>query len=243
MSEPSGPIEVVVLAGGEGARLRDYAKIIPKPLVTLDEVPILEIVLRQLKRYGFRRIAIAIGREPDLFRANFSDGSHLGLEICYTLEEAPLGTAGPLGSIENLADSFLVLNGDLLTTLDFRLLFEEHLRGDSLLTIAAHERNVPVDFGVIEGTKGEVKGYVEKPKLRYRVSMGIYAFERAVLEHIEPGVRLDFPDLVLKLLAARERVRYFPFGGYWLDIGRGEDYELAREEFPLMRKELLGEDR
>jgi len=203
MSRLTAPIEAVVLAGGEGTRLKEWAKIIPKPLVTLDEVPVLEVVLRQLARYGFRNVAV---------------------RLCYFEEESPLGTAGPLGGISGLAEHFLVLNGDLLTTLDFRALFEEHLRGEALLTVDKR-----------------VTGYVEKPSLHYRVSMGIYVFNHGVLNYIERGVRLDFPDLVLRLLEAGEDVRYFPFDGYWLDIGRGEDYERARDDFPRMRKALLGE--
>jgi NDP-sugar pyrophosphorylase family protein len=234
-------IQAVVLAGGEGSRLRPFLKQIPKPLVPLEGIPILEVVLRQLARFGFRRIVITIGHQADLVRANFSNGAHLGLQLSYAEEKSPLGTAGPLAGIEELADDFLVLNGDLLTTLDFRSLFEEHRRGRAVLTIAAHERSIPVEFGIIEGKDGAVRGYVEKPELRYRVSMGIYGFNRSVLRHIEPAVKLDFPDLVLRLLGAGEQVRYFPFEGYWLDIGCGEDYERAREDFPAMRKDLLGE--
>ena len=242
MSDAKSGIDAVILAGGEGTRLRPYAEHIPKPLVTLEGLPILEIVLRQLARFGFKRIVITIGYEAHLIRANFSDGSRLGLELIYSEENSPLGTAGPLGGIEGLADHFLVLNGDLLTTLDFSLLFKDHLRSKPLLTIAAHERAIPVEFGIIEGSDQDVTGYVEKPTLRYRVSMGIYAFSRKVLKYIQPGVRLDFPDLVLRLLAAEEEVRYFSFDGYWLDIGRGEDYERARDDFPGMKKDLLGKD-
>ena len=242
MFDAQGGIEAVILAGGEGTRLRPYAEYIPKPLVTLEGLPILEIVLRQLARFGFKRIVITIGYEAHLIRANFSDGNHLGLELSYSEENSPLGTAGPLGGIEGLAEHFLVLNGDLLTTLDFSLLFKDHIRSKPMLTIAAHEQTVPVEFGIIEGSDQNVSGYVEKPTLRYRVSMGIYAFSYRVLRYIKPNVRLDFPDLVLRLLEAKEAVRYFPFDGYWLDIGRGEDYERARDDFPGMKQALLGKD-
>ncbi len=242
-------IEAVVLAGGEGTRLKSYTAQIPKPLVTLDGMPVLEVVLRRLARFGFRRVAITLAHGAGLIRANFSDGAHLGLRISYAEEETPLGTAGPLGSLEGLAEQFLVLNGDLLTDLDLRRFFQSHLDTSATLTIAAHERSVPVEFGVIEGEGGRVSGYVEKPMLRYLVSMGIYAFDRRVLRYVEPGRRLDFPELVLRLLEAGTGegegevvdVRYYPFDGYWLDIGSEGDYERARDEFPRLRAGLLGE--
>ena len=245
MSENGGGeserIEAVILAGGFGTRLQPYSHVIPKPLVPLGEIPVIEIVLRQLKRFGFSNVEITLGFQAELFQASLSEGKHLGLDISYTIENSPLGTAGPLAEVNNLDDHFLVLNGDLITTLDYRQLYADHCDSDAILTIAAHERFIPVEFGVIEGSDGIVDGYVEKPNLQYRVSMGIYAFDKRVLEYIQKGERQDFPNLVLKLLSAGEKVRFFPFDGYWLDIGSGRDFELAMDQFPQMKSELLGE--
>ena len=233
-------IQAVILAGGEGMRLKPYTKLIPKPLVPLGEMPVLEVVLRQLSRSGFRNVVITVGFEGELIRANFSDGRHLGLRLSYSFEQEPLGTAGPLAVIDGLAEHFLVLNGDLLTTLDLREFFNAHCKQTPMLTIAAHERNVPVEFGIIQGVNRRVHGYVEKPTLRYLVSMGVYAFDRRARAYLEPGERADFPDLVHRLLKDGEEIQYYSFGGYWLDIGCRADYEKALEDFPAMRSDLLG---
>lgn len=234
-----GLSQAVILAGGAGTRLKPYTELIPKPLVPLDGTPVLEIVLRRLARYRFRRVVITVGHKADLIKANFSDGKHLGLDVSYVEEEVPLGTAGPLAELEGLEENFLVLNGDLLTTLNLSRFYETHLRENPILTIAAHDRNVPVEFGIIEGQDYRVTSYVEKPTLRYLVSMGVYAFHRRVLPYLTAGKHLDFPDLVRRLLHAGEEVRYYPFEGYWLDIGCREDYERALEDFPKMKSELL----
>lgn len=234
-------ISAVILAGGEGTRLRPYTQIIPKPLVPIIGTPVIEIVLRQLARFEFRQVAVTLGYEADIIKANFGDGKQLGLNISYNIEENPLGTAGPLAQLDNLADRFLVMNGDLLTTLDFRQLFADHAKSDAILTIAAHERFVPVEYGVIKGENLEVNGYVEKPKLHYLVSMGVYAFNHQVLEYINKGERFDFPDLVHRLLKADEKIRYYPFDGYWLDIGSCAEFDRAVKEFPKMKEQLLGE--
>lgn len=235
----SGQIQAVILAGGKGTRLRPYTVLIPKPLVPIHEIPVIEIVLRQLKKWDFNNVAITLGHQAELIKAHFSRGSSLGLNLIYNIEEFPLGTAGPLADLDNLADNFLVLNGDLITTLNFQKLFQDHCEKGADITVAAHERYIPVEFGVIEGQDGIVKDYIEKPDLKYRVSMGIYAFNKSVLKYISRGKRLDFPDLVKRLLAEEAKVNFYPFEGYWLDIGSGKDFERAVDEFPSMKKELL----
>ena len=235
----SNKIQAVILAGGKGTRLRPYTMLIPKPLVPIHEIPVIEIVLRQLKKWGFNNVAITLGHQAELIRAHFSEGNSLELNLSYSVEESPLGTAGPLAQLENLADNFLVLNGDLLTTLNFQELFDEHCRTDAMVTVAAHERYIPIEFGVIEGEAGRVKDYIEKPNLKYMVSMGIYAFSKKVLSYVPKGERLDFPDLVKALLAEDKQVNFYPFDGYWLDIGSGKDFERAVDEFPSMRSALL----
>jgi NDP-sugar pyrophosphorylase family protein len=235
----SNQIQAVILAGGLGTRLLPYTEMIPKPLVPVGGKPVLEIVLHQLRHFGYTNVAITLGHLADLIKANFGDGSSLGLNIEYFKEEKPLGTAGPLNSIGNLAEDFLVLNGDLITTLDFQEFFTDHIKNKADLTIAAHERYIPVDFGVIEGQDGKVANYIEKPNLRYRVSMGIYAFNREVIKHIPQDRHFDFPELVQDLTSKEAKVNYYSFDGYWLDIGSGADYERASAEFESMKGDLL----
>jgi NDP-sugar pyrophosphorylase family protein len=236
-------VQAIILAGGRGMRLRPYTELIPKPLVSIHGMPVVEIVLRQLARHKFRNVVITLGHEAELIRAHFGDGAYLGLNISYVEEEKPLGTAGPLRMVDDLDESFLVLNGDLITDLDFTQFFQQHRQNNSLLTISAHERSIPIEFGVIKHDSEDVEkvtGYVEKPNLIYRVSMGVYAFNRAVLKYIPKGRHYDFPDLVQQLLEKDQDVRQIPFEGYWLDIGSGADYERALEEFPDIRDRLIG---
>jgi NDP-sugar pyrophosphorylase family protein len=172
------------------------------------------------------------------------DGSRFGLTIDYHEEQEALGTVGALASIEGLDDTFLVMNGDVLTTLDFAHLLDVHRTAGNALTIASHQRVVETDYGVlhVEGQAGDtqlVTDFEEKPTLRYTVSMGVYAMEPRVVSFIEPGQRCDLPDLTLTLVRAGEQVGSYPYEGYWLDIGRHDDYTRAVEEFEQMKPELL----
>lgn len=236
-------MKAVVLAGGKGTRLAPYTKILPKPLMPIGEdMPILEVLLRQLKRSGVDEVILAVGHLSELLRAFFQDGSRFGLKIQYSYEDFPLGTAGPLSLLNGLDDTFMVSNGDVLTTLDFRALVDFHRRHEAAATIASHVRNVRIDLGVIRtNLDNEIIGYVEKPTYELFVSMGVYVFEPRVLSYIEYGQYLDFPDLVLKLIAAGERVMSYPFDGYWMDLGRIDDYEQAVKEFDVLKDQLLGE--
>jgi NDP-sugar pyrophosphorylase family protein len=236
-------MHTVILAGGKGTRLRPYTTVFPKPLMPLGDLPILEVVIRQLRAAGCDGATLAVGHLAELLMAFFGDGSRWGLPIDYLREEQPLGTVGALGRMPAFAEPFLLMNGDVLTTLDYRVLLEHHRRQGGIATIAMHERNVRIDLGVIEhDPAGRITGYIEKPTHVYHVSMGIYVFEPRVREYIMPGERLDFPDLVLRLLAAGERVMSYPFTGYWLDIGRPDDYEQAVAEFDQLRHLLLPDD-
>lgn len=232
-------MRAVILAGGKGTRLLPYTTVLPKPLMPIGDMPILEVVIRQIKRYGFTEVTLAVGHLAELLEAFFGDGRKFGVRIDYCLEDEPLGTAGPISLIKNLTDTFLVMNGDVLTTLDYSDLLCFHRIQKGIATIATFKRNVKIDFGVIEkGDSQEINGYVEKPVLEYLVSMGVYIFEPAVLKYIKHGQHLDFPDLVKTLLANQERVVAYPFDGYWLDIGRHDDYTRAVEEFEKRRKEF-----
>ncbi len=233
-------MKAVILAGGKGTRLAPYTVVFPKPLMPLGDTPILEVVIRQLRRHGFDDVIMAVGHLAELIMAYFNDGRRFGVRISYSKEETPLGTAGPLALIPGLDETFLVMNGDVLTTLDYSELVRYHHQSGAIATIAMHERAVRIDLGVIESDEtNRVIGYIEKPTYQYRVSMGIYVFDPRVLRYIPRGERLDFPDLVLKLLAAGERVMGYPYDGYWLDIGRADDYAQAAEEFARLRSQFL----
>jgi mannose-1-phosphate guanylyltransferase len=231
----------VILAGGKGTRLRPYTTTIPKPLVPIgDDSAILEIVLRQLARDGYRRITIAIGHLGELIRAYVGSGEQWGLQVDYATEDKPLGTMGPVVAIlDRLPEHFLVLNGDILTDLSYSALLEAHAASDAPLTIATYRRHVDVDFGVLTVEAGRVVGFAEKPRLDYEVSMGVYALSRDTLAGYEAGEPLGFDRLVLDLLAAGRNPASYSFDGYWLDIGRPEDYDRANAEFARLRSVLL----
>ncbi len=235
-------MRAVILAGGKGQRLRPYTTVLPKPLMPIGDMPILEVVLRQLKAAGVTRVTMAVGYLAELMQAFFGDGKRLGLQIDYSFEERPLGTVGPLTLIPSLRDEadFLMMNGDVLTTIDYSRLIARHRESAADVTIATYKREVKIDFGVIETDAADhLTGYIEKPRFDYRVSMGIYCFKAAVLDRLNLGQHLDFPDLIKALLADGRKVASYPFDGYWLDMGRPDDYATAIEEFEARRDEFL----
>jgi NDP-sugar pyrophosphorylase family protein len=233
-------MDAIILAGGKGTRLVPYTTIFPKPLMPIGDLPILDVVLRQLKSHGFKKVIMAVGYLAELLETYFGNGSKYGIDIQYSRESKPLGTAGPLSLIENLTSPFLVMNGDILTTLNYTKLINYHKEEKAIATIAMHQRTMYVDFGVIElNTNSKITNYIEKPILQYLVSMGIYIFETRVLTYIKPNEKLDFPDLVKKLLANNENVIGYPSNDYWLDIGRHDDYEKAIGEFEQNKKKFL----
>jgi len=233
-------MKAVVLAGGKGTRLAPYTTILPKPMLPIGEMPIMEVLLHQLKYAGVDEVILTVGHLASLFEAYFQDGEKFGVKIRYSFEDKPLGTAGPLSMINDLHKTFFVLNGDVLTTLNFNNLLDKHKRQNAIATIATHERQVKIDFGVIESNDlQEIIGYTEKPTIDYHVSMGIYIFEPGVLDYIPQNKYLDFPDLVLKLISAGEKVISYPFDGYWQDLGRPDDYAKANEQFQSLRDKIL----
>ena len=206
----------------------------------IGDVPILEIVLRQLARHGFQRVTIAIGHLGSLIRDVVGDGSQWGIKVDYALEERPLSTIGPVVQIlDRLPEHFLVLNGDILTDLDFAALLSAHVGSRAPLTIATYHRTVDVDFGVLQIDGDEVVGFQEKPTLAYAVSMGVYGLSRATLAAYPVGEPFGFDELVLDLLRRGMRPRSHRFDGYWLDIGRPEDYEQANADFGELQARLL----
>jgi NDP-mannose synthase len=235
-------MKAVVLAGGRGTRLAPYTHILPKPLMPIGEMPILEVMLRQMKRAGITDVVLTVGHLASLLRSYFGSGDQWGLCIDYSYEDKPLGTAGPLALVKGLDDTFLITNGDVLTTLDLKELLAYHKRRGGIATIAVHKRKVRIDLGVIQWDGDDcVAGYIEKPTYDYTVSMGIYVFEARVLDYIPKDQYLDFPDLVLKMLAAHEKVVGYVFDGYWMDLGRPDDYQQANQDFSTMQKQFLPE--
>jgi len=225
-------IRVVILAGGKGTRLKPYTTIFPKPLMPIGDMPILEVVLRQLKYFGFKKITLSVNHLADLIQTFFGDGSRLGLDISYCMEDKPLGTAGSLSLVENLTDNFLVMNGDILTTIDYSAIMKHHIDCYAAATIGAFSREVKIDFGVLDINEGgELLAYNEKPKLEYIVSMGVNAFHKSVLELIPYSEYLDIPTLMMNLKSAGKLVKVFQSDCRWLDIGRPDDYEEAVELF------------
>jgi NDP-sugar pyrophosphorylase family protein len=236
-------MKAVVLAGGKGTRLAPYTHIIPKPMMPIGDKAILEVMLYQMRRAGITDVILTVGHLAGLMRAFFRDGSHLGLNIRYSFEDHPLGTAGPLGLIDGLDEAFFVCNGDVLTTLDLVELINFHRNNHGVATIASHIRQVHIDLGVIE-TNGDhtIIGYQEKPTIDYLASMGIYIFEPLVLRYISKGQYLDFPDLIKTLVSDKQKVVAYPFQGYWEDLGRADDYEQANIDFEEMRPQFLPEE-
>lgn len=232
-------MQALILAGGEGTRLKPFTNVIPKPLVPIGDLPILEVVLRQLKYHGADRIVLGVNKLARLIEAFFGDGSRLGLEIVYSLEDRPLGTAGPIRLVDNLDEDFIVMNGDLLTTIDYSAFFRRHQASGATATIATFQKEVKIDLGVLE-TEGEsFANYIEKPIYHFTVSMGIYALNRKVIRFIDEGTRFDMPDLVLALHKAGEKLLCYSGDYDWLDIGRIDDYERAVQLFEANRDRYL----
>lgn len=234
-------MKAVILAGGRGTRLAPYTYVIPKPLMPISDMAILEVILYQMKHSGIDQVVLTVGHLAGLIKAFFQDGYKYDLDISYSHETKPLGTAGPLSQVQDLTSSFMVCNGDVLTMMNFADFMNFHNEQGGICTIAMHERKHQVDLGIIEQNDGDfiVTNYIEKPTFEYKVSMGLYIFEPEVLNYIPKGEYLDFPDLVLKLLEGGEKVIGYPYSGYWMDLGNHEDYDQANKDFDQMRSQFL----
>lgn len=226
-------MRAIILAGGKGTRLRPYTTLIPKPLVPLGgKYSILEIIILQLREAGFLHITLAVNHLSQLIMAYFGDGSRLGVCIDYSLEEGELSTIGPLTLIEDLPESFLVMNGDILCDLNYRAFFDAHLAAGGEISVSAFRRHVKVDFGVLGyDVDGKLESFQEKPEYDFDVSMGIYCINRSVIQALSRGEKYGFDNLMIDSLAANRRVDIRIFNGYWLDIGRPDDYEYADTNF------------
>jgi len=229
-------METVILAGGKGSRLAPFTSEIPKPLVRVGDIPVIDILLQRLKLHGVKKVTIAVNHLSHLITAALGDGSKYGLDIVYSHEEEPLSTVGPLKLIRNLPENFLVANGDIITDLNFKELYQFHLKAKALVTVAVYQRKVLSDFGVIEvNESGYVSSFREKPVFDFTVSAGIYVFSKKVLDFIPDGKKYGFDDLMISLLEQSLPIATFPFDGYWLDIGRVEDYQQANNDIEIIR--------
>jgi NDP-sugar pyrophosphorylase family protein len=232
-------MRAVILAGGKGTRLVPFTKVFPKPLVPLGDKPILDTILRQLKHFGFTHVTLAVGHMAEMIQTYVNDGERYGLVIDYAFEEEPLGTVGPLAQIPDLGQSFLVMNGDVITSLDYRDMIAFHRRLGANATIGCCQKDFKIELGIIQhNSSHDIIDYIEKPVYNVHVSMGIYVFDAAVLRYIEPNKYLDFPDLVKCLIADQKKVVGYPFDGFWLDIGNHSDYEKALDQYEAIKGEL-----
>lgn len=233
-------MRAIILAGGKGTRLRPYTTLIPKPLVPLGgKYSILEIIILQLRKAGFTHITLAVNHLSQLIMAYFGDGSRLGVRIDYSLEEGELSTIGPLTLINDLPESFLVMNGDILCDLDYRAFYDAHVAAGREISVSSFRRHVKIDFGVLSyDVIGQLESFEEKPEYHFDVSMGIYCISRSVVHALPRGQKYGFDNLMIDSLATKRRVDIRPFDGYWLDIGRPDDYEFADANFDELAKRL-----
>lgn len=232
----------IILAGGKGTRLRPYTVVLPKPLMPIGEYPILEVIIRQLIQHGFTHITMAVNHQAEIIKAFFQDGARWGIKIDYSLEDKPLSTMAPLRLINDLPEDFLVMNGDILTDLNFSDFYAEHVSKQNIFTISSHVREQKIDYGVLEmDADGYLSGFKEKPKSCHLVSMGVYMANRRILDFIPEGLSYGFDNLMLDLIEAAKPASVRKFEGYWLDIGRPDDYMQAIEEFESMKSRFLGE--
>lgn len=222
----------VILAGGKGTRLAPYTSILPKPLMPIGDRAILQIVIEQLQAAGLADITLCVGHLSHLIRAVCGTGPGGDARISYVQEDEALGTAGPLKLLEGLDRRFLVMNGDILTTLAYGDLVAYHEKSENILTIATHKRKIKINYGVLhldpqQPEDQRIMAFEEKPELASTVSMGVYLLEPRALEYIPEGEYFDLPDLVAALLDHDERVGAYTYDGLWFDIGSHDDYQRA----------------
>lgn len=239
-------MRAIILAGGKGTRLRPFTHVFPKPLMPLGEenpMPILEVVLRQLVRHGFVDVDIITGYLSEYIESFCKDGRRFGARVAYHREVTPLGTAGGLNLVERPAEPALVINGDILTTLDFAAMHAFHRDRAAAATIASFPRTVRIDFGVLEfGNDPHVlAGYREKPEFSFQVSMGIYLLDPVAWDYLRPGRELSMPDLLEQMRQSGRPVHCYREDCQWLDIGRHDDYDAANRLFDAHRSAFLGE--
>lgn len=231
------------MCGGLGTRLRPWSYVIPKPMFPIGERPILELLLGRLRKYAITEIYLSLGYKAELIESYFKDGRHLGVSLHYVREETPLGTAGALRLLRDQLDApFFMLNGDLVTRLDFRAMHAYHEERRAMLTVGTRPYAVTIPYGVVEGTEGRVTSLVEKPTHTVQINAGIYLINPALLDSIPPSGRYDATELISSAMDAGQPVYHYPIREYWMDIGRFEDYDQANADAQTWLNDELGED-
>ena len=234
-------MDAFILAGGLGSRLRPYTTVLPKPLMPLGEEPILDIILRQLVKNGFGSITLSTGYLATLIEAFIEAKAYENIEIEFVKEESPLGTAGPLRLLENVASPFVMLNGDILADFDFRLFLETHKKSGNIITVGVFERVDAIPLGVLDlNADGTISKYREKPKIKNFVSMGVYALSPEIMNYVPSIARFDMPELITSLIGAGEKVGSYLHNGFWLDIGNHEDYARAQDNVEKHLEDIFG---
>jgi len=231
----------IILAGGKGTRLKPYTVVLPKPLMPIGDYPILEVIIKQLSSAGFDHITLTVNHQADIIKAFFGDGSKWGIKLDYSLETKALSTMGPLSLISDLPENFLVMNGDILTDLKYAELYDRHVKSQNIFTISSYVREHVNMYGVLgKDETGALVEFKEKPTTTFEVSMGIYMLNRKVLDFIPYDTTYGFDNLMLDLIKSQTPAKVKSFDGFWLDIGRPDDYMVAIEEFEK-RKEAIFE--
>lgn len=231
--EGEKPNVVVLMAGGLGTRLHPLTEHKPKPLLHVGQKPILETIIESFEKYGFKKIYLSVNYKADMIKDYFKDGKHLGVEIEYLQENQRLGTAGALSLLDKkkVKDPFFVMNGDLLTNVDFQKMLDFHLEQKALATVGVREYDFQVPYGVVKTHNGYVTSIEEKPVHNFFVSAGIYLLEPELLDYVPVGEFYDMPTLLSVLINKEKPVSSFPVHEYWLDIGQYSDYQKANSEY------------
>lgn len=229
----------VIMAGGKGTRLHPYTLAVPKPLMPVGDIPILDIVLRQLASHGFDHVTLAVNHQADIIEDYCRDGSRWNIKVDYSLEDRPLSTIGPLRLIKDLPEHFLIMNGDTLTDFDYGAFYDAHCKANNIFTVSYSTRESRLDYGVLQIADGQLKGFLEKPVTQHHVCMGINMASRRILELIPANQPYGFDHLMHDLLARQSPASVYGFEGYWLDIGRPNDYKRAMAEFEENKERFL----
>jgi Nucleoside-diphosphate-sugar pyrophosphorylase involved in lipopolysaccharide biosynthesis/translation initiation factor 2B, gamma/epsilon subunits (eIF-2Bgamma/eIF-2Bepsilon) len=233
-------MRAIILAGGKGTRLKPYTTTIPKPLVPIgNEIPILEVVIRQLSSFGFSHITIAVNHMANFIMAFFGDGAKWNIKIDYSIEDKPLSTIGPLTLVSDLPNDFLVMNGDILCDINYKDFYDFHISQNNDVTVSSYKRTAKIDFGVLKyDSEHRITEFQEKPVYNFDVSMGIYCIKRTVIGRLSKGQPYGFDNLMLDGIKNKSKIGIKPFSGFWLDIGRPEDYDYVNENYEDIKRKL-----
>jgi len=230
------PLKAVIMAGGFGKRLAPLTSDLPKPMLPIGDKPVLELIISQLQNAGIRKVQLTTHYKPEVIQRYFGDGKKFGIDIHYVNEDQPLGTAGALGSVAVSEEPLLLLNGDVLTHVDFRAMAAFHREHAADLTVGVRQYEFQVPYGVIQCDGAQVRGIEEKPTLNFFVNAGIYLLAPSAHRSIPAAMKFDMTDLIEKLETEGRRVVAFPVVEYWMDIGRHVDYEQAQEDIKAWKK-------